>query len=244
MEKKYIGCSGYYYNDWKEKFYPAGLAKSKWLQYYSTHFNTVEINNTFYKMPAENALRKWYNDTPANFIFTLKGYRFMTHIKKLHIDEIFKENLVEFQTKAHILKEKLGSVLWQFPHSVKINLSRLEAFFQLLDPSIQHVIEFRDIGWFNDEVYQLLTKYHIAFCMVSAPGDLSEEVRVTSDVAYLRFHGKSDWYRYEYSTEELEQWNVKLSQIQVKQFYAYFNNDFNANAVRNGLTFARIMENN
>lgn len=164
----------------------------------------------------------------------------MTHVKKLHIDDPFKTTLSDFQRKAYILKEKLGTILWQFPHSVKLNLERLEHFFQLLDPGIQHVVEFRDLSWFNEEVYQLLAKYHVTFCMLSAPG-FPEEARFTSPIGYLRFHGK-DWYRYNYTHDDLYQWKQILASSRFEKLFVYFNNDFEAHAVYNGLTFAEMLK--
>lgn len=242
IPEKFIGCSGYYYEGWKEKFYPAEMPKNKWLEYYAEHFNTVEINSSFYRMPAERMMEGWYKKSPANFIITLKGNRFISHIKRLKVDDRLKDTLEVFISRARILKEKLGCILWQLPGSAKLNIERLESFCSLLNKDMHHVFEFRDVSWFNPLVYEVLRKNNFTFCIVSAPDYLPEVTEATSDIAYLRFHGKSDWYNYSYSDEELIQWKKRIEGLAVKRLFAYFNNDVNAHAVYNGLTFAKLFD--
>src|SRR5690554_6158869 len=113
----FVGCSGYYYNHWKGVFYPGTLPKKEWLPFYAQHFNTVEINNTFYKMPEEKTIRKWYDITPPDFVFSLKGFRHITHLKRLSYDTELLDYLDQFLHTAAYLKEKSGPILWQFPAS-------------------------------------------------------------------------------------------------------------------------------
>lgn len=240
--EKYIGCSGYYYNHWIGIFYPDNLPKKKWLPYYASHFNTVEINSSFYHLPLDSSLVNWYSITPAHFKFTLKGYRYMTHLKKLHIDQPTLGLLSDFQRKAYLLKDKLGCILWQLPKSVKLNLQQLEMFCKALDNAIPHVFEFRDSSWFNGDVYAVLKHYNCSVCMLSAPDNLPEKVFATTDTAYLRFHGKNGWYNDNYSENQIDSWAEMLKPLNAKWLYAYFNNDFNGFAINNAKYFSRILE--
>lgn len=242
MIKKYIGCSGYYYNHWKDIFYPGGLAKIKWLPFYAQHFNTVEINSSFYHMPLDSSLNNWYKITPPGFNFTLKGNRFITHMKKLNVDQELTELVYVFQQKAYLLKDKLGCILWQLPGSFRADVKKLEEFCKLLDASIPHVFEFRHSSWFTPEILEILKIHNASLCILSAPGNLPEMVETTSNIAYIRFHGINGWYNDNYSNEQLDTWAQKIKNLKVDQLYAYFNNDFNGFAVHNGLYFSQQME--
>lgn len=170
--ERYIGCSGYYYNHWKGLFYPEKLPKNKWLVYYSEHFNTVEINNTFYRMPGEGAVKNWYSITHGGFIFSVKGYRYFTHLRKLIIDDAFLRYLDRFLHLAGLLKEKTGPLLWQFPGSFKADPERLENFCKVLSTDFTHVFEFRHESWFNDDTFGILEKSGHSLCIVSGPGSV------------------------------------------------------------------------
>jgi uncharacterized protein YecE (DUF72 family) len=111
----YIGCSGYYYNHWKERFYPESLPKKQWLVFYAEHFNTVEINNTFYRLPEEKSVKNWYSITPSQFVFAVKGYRYITHIKKLIVDDASLEYLNKFEHLAGVLHKKPDHCYGSFP---------------------------------------------------------------------------------------------------------------------------------
>ncbi|HAH23801.1 MAG TPA: DUF72 domain-containing protein [Prolixibacteraceae bacterium] len=235
-----IGCSGYYYNHWKGLFYPPTLPKKKWLSYYSEHFNTVEINNTFYKMPEEKTLRNWYELTPPNFVFSLKGFRNITHLKKLSYDATLLDSLDQFLHTAAALKDKSGPILWQLPPSLKVDIPKLEKFCSLLSHDFQHVFEFRDVSWWTQEVYDVLEKYKHSLCIVSAPGKIPEVIMTTSETAYVRFHGKGSWYNDNYSNEDLQSWKQRLEPIPAQRLYAFFNNDTNAYAVGNALYLASL----
>lgn len=236
----FIGCSGYYYNHWKGLFYPASLPKSKWLSYYAEHFKTVEINNTFYKMPGEKAIKNWYDMTPSDFIFSLKGFRYITHLKKLEVDGMLLDYINQFMHTAGYLKEKSGPILWQLPPSLKMDIAKLEKFCSLLSHDFQHVFEFRHESWFTQTVYDVLQKYKHTLCIVSAPGKIPEVIKATSETAYVRFHGKSSWYNDNYSEADLEGWQHQLEGLPVERLYVFFNNDTNAYAVNNGLYLASL----
>jgi uncharacterized protein YecE (DUF72 family) len=236
----FIGCSGFHYDDWKIRFYPENLPKKKWLGYYAKHFNTIEINNTFYRMPTEKNMAGWKDGTPDDFVFTIKANRYFTHMKRLKIDHDFRQRFHEFEKSLYILDYKLGCVLWQLPGSVKKNTDRLKSFCQFLDNGFQNVIEFRHSSWFCEEVYDIMKSYRIILCMISAPGIIPDTALSTSPVGYLRMHGKTSWYRYHYSDEELTDWKNRLEKLQIEKLYVYFNNDFDANAVSNALTLKNM----
>lgn len=238
-----IGCSGFYYTDWKKKFYPDGLSQKDWLPFYAEHFNTVEINNTFYRMPVEKNLLSWKNKTPADFKFTIKANRFFTHDKKLIVDEEFNRQIQILNNTLNVLDDKLGCILWQIPGSIHNNLTVLRHWCDTVDKSKQNVIEFRHTSWFTDDVYEMLHNYKIAFCMISAPGNLPEATVATAPTAYLRMHGKQKWYRYFYSDDELHEWEKRIKSLTgVENMYVYFNNDYDANAVKNAKKLSDLLK--
>lgn len=234
----FFGCSGFHYDDWKDKFYPDDLPKKRWLEYYAEHFKTVEINNTFYHLPSDKTFRDWHERTPGNFRFTLKGSRYVTHVKKLNDPD---EPVKNFYAKADLLKGKLGCILWQLPGKLKKNEGKIENFCKALDSGYHNAIEFRDKSWFTEEIYDILKHHKVAFCMVSAPGDLPESAVKTSGTVYLRFHGKRSWYDCDYTDEELRSWAKKLESLKSDRAYAYFNNDQHANAVKNCKRFTELV---
>jgi len=226
----YIGCSGWYYKDWAGKFYPEKGSKSKWLEYYSELFNTVEVNNTFYRFPNEKTVTGWYDKTPDDFKFTLKANQLITHRRRFKNTE---STINRFYRLGDLLEDKLACILFQIPPNIKKEIDFLRNVLEQLDNSKNNVIEFRDPSWFDNEVYDLLNDYKVIFCSVSAP-DLPEDLIVTSDIAYVRFHGKKDEkYRYLYSKRELNEWAKKIEKSKVGEVFGYFNNDYNANAPKN-----------
>lgn len=229
--KLYIGCSGWNYKDWKGEFYPEDLAKKNWLEYYMDIFNTVEVNATFYRLPKDATLEKWKRSAyRKDFNFTLKGSRYVTHMKKLNEPE---ESIQKFEEAAELMKTKLGCVLWQLPPSLHRDDEKLEKFCKSLKGSNTNVIEFRHENWFAGEVYELLDRYKISFCSISTPR-FPEEMIVTGKVGYLRMHGKGKkWYDYNYSKEELRSWKKKIENCGAEEVYVYFNNDIGANAPAN-----------
>lgn len=238
-ENKYVGCSGFFYKDWKGKFYPEDIPQRLWLEYYSEEFNTVELNNTFYRLPKPATFEQWYDRTPPHFRFAVKGSRYVTHIKRMKNPE---ETLAKMYDAAWLLKEKLGCILWQVPPNLKKDLDLLKQFAQACSKDLVNVIEFRHLSWFDEEVYNLLKKEQIAYCMLSAPDNYPEHAWQThNNLIYLRFHGKGDWYKYLYSDTELREWKNKLKQCRAKDFYVFFNNDYNANAVANARTFREMI---
>ncbi len=236
--RNYIGCSGFTYDHWKGSFYPEDLPKKKWLEFYAEHFDTVEINASFYHLPKEKTLDNWYDRVPGNFRFTLKGSRFITHQKKLNDVE---EPVKTFYDLASRLKGKLGCILWQLPGNQHKDLQKLRSFCDTLSSDFKNVIEFRHNSWFDEEVYEILHDYQIICSILSAPGGLSEEAIETADTAYIRFHGKTSWYKYNYSEQELQDWVQRLRKLKVRQVYGYFNNDYETYAPRNADRFCQLL---
>ncbi len=241
MRKKskfYVGCSGWSYQDWVGKFYPADLKPGEWLAYYAQHLNAVEVNMTFYRFPFKNMVKGWHNRTPKDFLFTLKANRLITHVKKLKDTD---ELLASFYSLADLLREKLACILFQMPPSLtkEKHMKTLEKFLKTLSPDHKNVIEFRHKSWFCQEVYDLLSAHAAVFCVLSAPRLPSEAV-ATGKVAYVRFHGADRWYNYEYSQAELKKWAGQMKKLKLDTF-AYFNNDVNAYAPFNAEELHKIL---
>ena len=233
-----MGCSGFYYNHWRGRFYPEKLPKTRWLNYYTQYFNTLEVNNTFYRYPSQKLLEGWFSKTPDDFTFAVKANRIITHLHK------FKEThqyTATFYKLAHLLREKLLCVLFQLPPMVHKNMDLLQTIANQLDPSVMNVLEFRHESWWNQEVYDFMDKHGIVFCSVSA-SELPETLVRTGQTVYVRFHGKNGWYQHNYPDEELAEWARRIKQDNAPKVLCYFNNDFNANAPRNCLTLKELLE--
>ena len=241
--KCYIGTSGYVYWHWKERFYPKELSSYRWFDYYAKHFNTVEINMSFYRWPKESTIRAWKNKARKlekegrEFLFTLKVNRQITHIKKI---VGVKKLVADFYKLASLLQPYLGCILFQLPPSLKFDKKKLTNFLNALDDKFNNVIEFRHASWWNKETYKLL-RNKATFCIVSSP-NLPEDFIKTNDIVYIRFHGKQRWYGSNYGDKELKDWAEKIKKSKAKIIYAYFNNDFNAYAVFNALKLKKFLK--
>jgi len=244
--KTFVGTSGYNYPHWSDGvFYPTGLPERKWLEHYTSFFNTVELNVSFYRLPKKSIFEGWRKRTPENFTFVVKGSRFITHIKKLKDCE---EPLRLFFNNVEGLKDKLGVVLWQLPPNLKINQEKLEAFCKSISRlrvsrSTRHAFEFRHPSWFSEDIYGILRKYGFSLCIAHSDRWPCQEV-ATSDFVYFRFHGGENLYSSNYSEEELRDWASKVKHWMAKRkdIYAYFNNDAHGFAVRNALRFKELLE--
>jgi len=238
-----IGTSGFHYKDWKEKFYPEGLATKDWLEYFSQHFTTVELNSPFYRMPTEKTVLNWINNTPKNFLFTVKASRVMTHYLRLKFCEEPLENFIKMIQPFRKAK-KLACLLYQLPPNYKKNLETLEGFLKILPKKYTHVIEFRHESWSDEKTFQLLKKYNVTYCIVSS-GRLASHCISSSKTVYIRFHGPADIYSSKYSVKELKKWAKIIRSFlkQKKEVYAYFNNDVNAYAVENAKQLLKMLSN-
>ena len=234
----YVGTSGWHYDHWRERFYPAGLAKSRWLGFYSNHFSTVELNNSFYRLPSERAFNNWRDSSPEGFVFSVKVNRFITHIKRL---KDTAESVTNFMARARLLEGKMGPILYQLPGSMKCDYHTLEEFLKTLPENSFSVFEFRDNSWFDSEIFELLRHYNAGFCIYDMP-DLTTPVIATSDFAYVRFHGSRQLYSSCYSEKELEDWALQIKGLGAKKVYAYFNNDAEGFAISNALMLRHLFE--
>jgi len=230
----YIGTSGWHYDHWRNRFYPEKLSRAKWLGFYANNFNTVELNNSFYKLPSENAFANWRDSSSAHFAFAVKVSRFITHIKRLKDTGEAVENFI---TRAQHLEQKLGPLLYQLPPNMHRDDERLESFLSTLPRIGKHVFEFRHQSWLEENVFDILRKYNIGFCIFDMPS-ISCPLVATADFAYIRFHGSTSLYGSCYSDEELADWAKRLTNIaaNLQAVYIYFNNDAEAFAIRNAKT--------
>ncbi|UOU97687.1 DUF72 domain-containing protein [Chryseobacterium daecheongense] len=236
----YIGCSGFYNNDWKGFFYPQDAKSKDFLTLYSQQFNTVEINSTFYRNPTAKTLLKWYDETPDDFMFFIKIPKTVTHINRLKES---KEEIYAFCD--HIqqnLKEKLAGFLYQFPPSFKNSQENNDLIMNNLDFNFLNVIEFRHESWWKEEIFNALKDKNIVFSGVSFPGNLPEDVIVTHpEILYYRLHGKPILYKSEYSKEFLNDLAEKIKNLQKKTFI-FFNNTWGSAAIHNSLYLKKILE--
>src|SRR3954462_9671522 len=187
-----IGCSGWQYRHWRGDFYPADLPQGRWLEYYASHFDTVEVNNSFYKLPAEGLFAGWRQRVPSRFLFAVKASRYLTHMKKLKDPD---EPLEKIFSRASELQHKLGPVLYQLPPQFQLNMERMTAFLDALPSSrrLKHAIEFRHPSWYTDEVMGALDRYNVAMCLHDMRGSETPRESVAGFV-YVRFHGATGRY--------------------------------------------------
>jgi len=226
-----IGTSGWYYEHWKQRFYPTGLAKSKWFEHYAQHFDTVEINNTFYRLPKPQTITRWRQLAPRGFLYAVKANRYITHIKRL---KDTSEALERFFDVVGLLKEKLGPILYQLPPTFQIDLDLLKSFIRLLPEKPAAVFEFRDKSWYVGETFELLCKLRVGFCIHDMAGNESPR-SVVSDIIYIRFHGSTGRYSGSYSKSDLQGWAKWLKEYKHEALavHAYFNNDIDGHAINN-----------
>lgn len=222
-KKVFIATSGWHYGHWIGPFYPAGIRKKNLFEYYCTKFDTVEINNSFYRLPEEKTFAHWREATPTGFVFALKASRLITHVKRLKDPQ---GPLDTFMERANILGEKLGPVLFQLPPRWRRNLERLEGFLNALPPRGMFAFEFRDPDWFHSDVYALLAEAGAAFCIYDFDFLLSPR-EVTADFIYIRLHGPAGKYRGQYSEDALRDWAsfIRGWKKKGKAVYCYFDND-------------------
>ena len=242
-----IGCSGWNYKTWQGSFYEAELPAKQWLGYYASVFDTVEVNNTFYRLPDARTCAGWKRQTPAGFIVAVKASRFLTHVKRLKDPE---EPIERLFSRVKALGPRLGPVLYQLPPTFfrnEGNLERLDLFLRTLPRRINrrvadHVFEFRHPSWYVDETYRMLERHHATLCLHDKRGSAIFEPFV-GPIVYVRFHGTSGHYAGGYPDDRLKHWaSVLAGQWKGgRQVYAYFNNDPDAVATENALTLRRLL---
>jgi len=231
----WVGCSGWYYPHWRGIFYPDDLKKSKWFEYYCRHFNTVEINSTFYRIPKITTVRGWVRKTPEDFRISLKMNKQLTHMGERSV-------LKDFEETVSVVGEKLGCVLFQFPPSLKRDEEKLNEIIEMAERrGCRCAIEFRHRSWFEAP---LELKGDVVMCFVSSPQIRSpsvfDEYVGEYTYAYVRFHGTSRWYRHLYTADELKEWAELIRKFD--EGFVYFNNDFNAYAPKNALQMIELLK--
>jgi uncharacterized protein YecE (DUF72 family) len=233
-----IGCSGWQYRHWRADFYPAELPQHEWLDYYAQRFDTVEINNTFYRLPDAATFAAWGRRVPRGFLYAVKASRFLTHMKKLKDPE---EPIARFFTRAKRLGGTFGPLLYQLPPRWPVNLERLETFLKALPRRRRHAIEFRDPSWYADEVFALLERHNVTVCVHDMAGSASGRLAIGPFV-YVRFHGVQK-YSGRYDDRTLDAWADWLAACARagKPIYAYFNNDTGGHAPRDAVRLREMV---
>jgi uncharacterized protein YecE (DUF72 family) len=237
----HVGCSGWNYPHWRERVYPKGLPPKRWLEHYAALFDTVEVNNTFYRLPSVSAVQGWVEQTPPSFVLAVKMSRYITHIRRLRDLE---GGLGRFYERIEPLARspKLGPVLWQLPPTFKRDDERLGAALGVL-PAGRHAFEFREASWYVQEVYELLRRHGVALVIPDSPKYPFGALELTADWTFIRFHHGRRGRGGNYSERELEEWAERIAgwRDAGNGVYAYFNNDWNAYAVKNGLRLKRLL---
>jgi uncharacterized protein YecE (DUF72 family) len=238
--RAWVGCSGWEYKHWRGDFYPLDVPKTRWFEYYAARFDTVEINNTFYRLPEQTTFASWAERAPSGFTFAVKASRFLTHMKKLKDPE---EPLDRLFSRMRPLKKHLGPVLYQLPPRWKLDRERLEHFLQVLPRGVRHVLEFRDPTWYAEDVKAMLARHGVALCLHDMRGSATGRERV-GPIVYVRFHGASGHYNGGYPDDRLRSWAAWLNAQRAggADVYAYFNNDVGGHAPRDAVTLRRFME--
>ncbi len=235
-----VGTSGWSYEHWRGTFYPDGLPQREWLAYYMQHFDTVEVNSTFYHLPRESTMELWREQAPGGFLFALKASRFITHLKRLAGG---KAPVQEFLKLALMLEDHLGPVLFQLPPRFGFDAERLKGFLRLLPKDLACAFEFRDESWYCEETYELLDSHGAAFCVHDMPGAPAPREAVGS-MTYVRFHGPASRYSGSYTDRMLRGWAkwMKEQHEAGRSIYAYFNNDAEAAAVGDAKALREMLE--
>ena len=234
-----VGTSGWQYRDWRGRFYPRGLAQVRWLEFFSRRFPTVEVNNSFYRLPSADAFAKWRRDTPGYFVVTVKASRYITHIRRLREQ---KDSVDLFWSRAVHLGDKLGPVLFQLPPRFRADVPLLAEFIAVLPKQMRAAFEFRDASWETDDVYSLLDRAGYAYVLADRPGWRVRTV-VTGGWSYLRFHeGGHGSVGSEYTLEKLRRWADRIAEIDAEDVYVYFNNDPDCAAIRDAARMMRLLE--
>lgn len=233
-----VGTSGWNYNHWRGVFYPDRLPQSKWLERYAGVFDTVEVNNSFYRLPERKTFESWRAQTPDGFTFAVKASRYLTHIKRIKEPEEPLQRLLDHSSG---LGSKLGIVLYQFPPRWRVDLDRLRRFLEILPPIPRSAFEFRDDSWQCEAVWSMLVEFGVAYCVMDSPG-LPLHLRTTCDYSYIRMHSGGEETEGDYTDEHLREWAGRIEEMLGRgDVYVYFNNDFRGYAVENALRLREMV---
>ncbi len=236
-----VGTSGWVYDDWKGRFYPETLPRSRWFAYYAAHFPTVEVNATFYRAFKDQTYVQWRERVPPGFLYVLKAPRRITHDKRL---EDVENDVQAFWQSAALLEDRLGLVLLQVAPGIEYAPERLERALRAFGDPAKVVVEFRHSRWLTGETRWLLEKLGAVFCCVDSPQQPPAADWVTSPTAYLRLHGHTRWYRYDYSAQELQgiaERARRLRAMGAERVYVFFNNDFEGHGPENALALMSLL---
>jgi uncharacterized protein YecE (DUF72 family) len=234
----HIGCSGWFYWRWRGDFYPETLPTSEWFSHYASHFKTVEINASFYSWPTEATVKTWIKQAgEENFIYTVKVCELITHIKRF---EDTKTLVKDFGFIADLLGSRMGCFLFQLPPSFHYTPARLKDVLSQLDHTRRNVVEFRHASWWNEDVFTAFRETGTIFCSCSGPR-LPDQLVKTADDIYIRFHGTKQWYRHDYSEEELRVWSKRIQESGAKRVWGYFNNDYDGYATKNAYLLSSLL---
>jgi uncharacterized protein YecE (DUF72 family) len=227
------------YKSWANSFYPKGCPAKRHLEFYVTQFPTVEINASFYRLPAETAFAAWRRSAPPGFLYAVKGSRAVTHFKRLQPGAKSFPLLLD---RSELLGPRLGPILWQLPPNFKKNTERLATFLKSLPRRFAHAIEFRDLSWLDREIDALLKRHRVANVSVSSQA-MPMRLEVTANFVYVRFHGLKGGAAHDYTDRELEPWAEHLRRCarQGKKGFVYFNNDVNTRAPGNALRLIEMV---
>lgn len=238
----HIGTSGWQYKHWIGPFYPKGLPVNQHLTYFHQYFKTVEVNNSFYRLPEVTSLRRWYETVPDDFVFAMKASRFITHVKHLKDPAQSTEKLFE---RFVALEEKLGPILFQLPPRWHADPERLAHFLEVIPKGFRYTFELRDPDWLREDIYDILRAHNAAFCIYELGGWRSEDV-VTADWVYIRMHGpENSKYTGSYNDERLEDMARKINiwNDQGMDVYCYFDNDQKGYAVKDAQRLIAMVKN-
>jgi uncharacterized protein YecE (DUF72 family) len=235
----YLGTSGWQYRDWKGTFYPPKLKQTEWLEHYSERFQTVEVNNTFYRLPERKTFEQWAERTPEDFVFVVKASRYLSHIKRLQEPAEPVQRLME---RAAGLGKKLGPVLVQLPPNLKKDIDSLDETLGVFGDSVKVALEFRHETWFDGETKDVLAKHGAAFCLADRGSRVITPLWRTAPWIYLRFHEGRASPRPCYGRGALESWVDRLASVAQEgdDIYVYFNNDTRGCAIRDSIQFASL----
>jgi uncharacterized protein YecE (DUF72 family) len=237
----YIGTSGWTYKTWRARFYE-GIPQKRWLAHAAARFTGLEVNGSFYGQIAPTTFRRWREETPEDFRFTVKGHRFVTHYKRLRDA---RDSIERLLAPARELGDKLAAVVWQLPATFACDLARLDDFLGALRESgddVRHALELRHRSWFTDEVAARLARARVASCVSDAP-DFPMWCVATTDLAYVRLHGHTRKYASSYSRASLRTWAARVQHWldEGRDVHVYFDNDAEGAAPRNALELLTLV---
>jgi uncharacterized protein YecE (DUF72 family) len=238
-----IGLSGWNYAHWRNGvFYPPRLPAERWLEFYADRFDTVEVNSTFYRLPRRDAVVHWVEQTPAGFVFALKGSRYLTHVKRLRDLGPGLERFLE-RIEPLLRSPKLGPLLWQLPPTFRRDHARLADALARLPRELRHCFEFRDPSWFVEDTYALLREHRVGLVIGDRPEvNAFQTHELTTAWTYVRFHGGTRGRRGNYSDSELREWAERLrGWSRTHEVFAYFNNDWEGFAPRNAALLQQLL---